>query len=163
MKEKVISILNDLNIKYKVYEHENIFNCEQSDKIFWHIQNWRSKNLFLTDKKNEKFYLISIDSKKKINLKKFWAYENIKWLTFANQDFLKQYLWVLPWSVSPFWLINDCSKKVKYFIDLDLINSNTVLFHPNDNWFTLELDKNEFLKFLIFFGINFSIISIDEK
>jgi Ala-tRNA(Pro) deacylase len=160
MKQKIYSILNQLNIEYKIHSHEAVFTCEQSEKYFWHIKSWKSKNLFLRNNKGTKFILISIEDYKKIDLKELWSTLWIWRLWFATKENLENYLWISPGSVWAFALINNEYKNIEYFIDSNLIKSDKVYFHPNDNTETLEIKSKDLIKFLEFINIKYTIINL---
>ena len=69
-------------------------------------------------------------------------------LSFAKEEFLMEYLGVIPGSVSPFGLINDNENKVSFYLDKKLTNSEKINFHPLINTSTITLSSNNFIDFM---------------
>jgi len=88
---------------------------EDSKNLRGSIDGAHSKNLFLKDKKNN-FFLVSFIEDIIADLKKASVPLNSKKLSFANEDYLMNILGIKPGSVSPFGLLNDKEKKVKFFL-----------------------------------------------
>ena len=99
-----------------------------------HIQ----KNLFLKNKKNN-FFLFSCDENAKVDLKQFSKSIDAKNLSFANAEYLEQFLGIKPGSVSPFALLNDKDNVVKFYLDEKLFNSEIINFHPLINTTTISI------------------------
>ena len=81
----------------------------------------------------------------KLLSKQVWAN---KWLSFASPERLKEKLNITPWSVSPFALIYNEEKDIKLIFDNDLLKDEFLSFHPNINTQTIDVPKDEFMKFL---------------
>lgn len=160
MNKKIFKILKKLDINYKLYEHEELFTCEQSQNIFHDLSIWHTKNLFLTNDKKSKYYLIVLSALKKADLKSLAQILWEKKFSFARENDLQKYLSIKPWSVSIFWLINDVEKQVNLIIDEYLRNGEKIFAHPNINTQTLELKTSDIKKFLKIFDINYKIIKI---
>ncbi len=65
---------------------------------------------------------------------------------------MKEKIWVNPWHVSPFALINNLEKDINIIFDIEL-KSTLVWFHPwrNDNTTVLNItDVEKYLKYLEF-------------
>ena len=58
------SALADLGISYEETEHEPVFNVCQAQSIKSKISGTGCKNLFLTDKRNEKYILVVLEESK---------------------------------------------------------------------------------------------------
>ena len=50
-------------------------------------------------------------------------------------------------SVSPFALLNDKERKVRLMMDEEVLSSEKIRFHPNDNTATVVLSSEDFLKY----------------
>ena len=160
MKEKIYNLLNRLNIKFIIHKHEPLYICEQANKYFRHIKSWKSKNLFVRNKKWDKHFLIIIEDCKRLDLKEIW---NTLWvwkLSFASEDRLLKYLWITTWAVWPFALINNKFENIPLIIDENLLKSNKLYFHPNDNSETLEISNNDFIQYLKSNNIDYNKIKV---
>ena len=72
-------ILKNINLKYPEYD---------------------AKNVFLTDDKKSKYYLISLKNDKKVDIKEFKNKYNTRHLSFARENDLKEILGLTPGSVT---------------------------------------------------------------
>ena len=112
-KEDLIRILNDHSFEYLIKEHAPLFTVEDSKALRGQIEGAHSKNLFLKDAKAN-FFLISIEESASIDLKKTMQQIQSKKLSFAKPEYLQDILGIEPGSVSPFALLNDTKKQVKF-------------------------------------------------
>ncbi len=145
-------ILSDLQISYEKHDHPAVFTVEDSDKYDIHLEGAHTKNLFLTTKEKDAYYLLVVESAKRVDLKKVAAFVHQKKLTFASPEMLFKYLELTPGSVSPFGLINDVGKDVIVLVDKDLMQYDKVGFHPNINTATLIIAMEDFKKYLAWCG-----------
>jgi Ala-tRNA(Pro) deacylase len=84
-------------------------------------------------KKGSINYLIVVESSKTVDLLKIAEIVEDFKLGFASPERLFNYLRTTPGSVSPFGLIFDRDNHVQVLVDRDLLASEQVHFHPNDN------------------------------
>jgi len=141
----IYEVLENLNIKYKEYEHPAVFTVEESEKHS--IPGEKNKNLFTRGRKTGEYYLITIEGSKRLDMKNFNK-EMGERVRFVGPEDLKKYLGVEPGSVTPFGLINDKNHEIKVIVDTDLLENEFVYFHPDRNTATLELSRDDFKKFL---------------
>ena len=147
--ESVLKLLDSLSVKYVKHEHPAVFTCEEADKYWINTAAAHTKNLFLkTEKPPHKYFLYILECKKRADLKQLAVKLKTGRLTFGKDEELKHILGLTPGSVSPFGLINDKNHLVTVLINQSLINYSQLLFHPNTNTATLEISKEDFLKFL---------------
>lgn len=119
--EKVLETLNILGIVYEKYDHPAVFTVEEADAHYKDFYAGKSKNIFIRNQKKDHYYLIVLESSKRINMKEVSAALGERPMSFASPDDLKKYLDLTPGSVSPFGLINNAEKNVKVIIDTDLM------------------------------------------
>ena len=138
-----------LKKKYKieVHQHDALFTVEDSRKLRGKIDGAHSKNLFLKNKKNN-FFLLSCEEADKIDLKKISKSLELGNISFAKEEYLKKYLKIKPGSVSPFALLND-DGFVNFYLEQTLYESKLVNFHPLINTFTITIETNKFIEFMI--------------
>ncbi|MDP2925632.1 MAG: YbaK/EbsC family protein [Nanoarchaeota archaeon] len=145
--QDIKTYLKNLNINFKTISHIPVYTCEEAEKYANELKGVHSKNLFLKNKKENKFFLIIIPAGRKLEIKKIEALLNEK-LTFADKSDLNEILNITTGAVSPFALINDKDKKTQLIISNEILISEYVAFHPNINTETLELTSNDFKRFL---------------
>ena len=146
-KDDLIKILNDYGSKYLVKEHAPLFTVEDSQALRGQIEGAHSKNLFLKDQKDN-FFLISIEESASIDLKKTMKHIESKKLSFAKPEYLKDILGIEPGSVSPFALLNDTNKQVKFYLDQSFLSYETVNFHPLINTATINISPQNLIELI---------------
>ena len=146
-KDDLIRILNDHGFEYFVKEHEPLFTVEDSKALRGQIDGAHSKNLFLKDAKSN-FFLISIEESASIDLKKTMQQIQSKKLSFAKPEYLQDILGIEPGSVSPFALLNDTKKQVKFYLDRSFLDSETVNFHPLINTATVNISPQNLIELI---------------
>ena len=66
--EKVIEVLNELDIPFEIVEHEPALTTEQADSFIEGIEGVRTKTMFLTNKKKTAYYLVIMDDQKRLDM-----------------------------------------------------------------------------------------------
>ena len=145
---KLISLLKNRKYNIEVHEHDALFTVQDSKELRGKIKGEHSKNLFLKNKKN-KFFLFSCEEEDKIDLKKISKTLDLGNVSFAKEEYLKQYLKIKPGSVSPFALLNDESGQVGFYLEQTLYESKFVNFHPLINTSTITIETVKFIEFMI--------------
>lgn len=146
--KNIYHVLADFKISYEKYEHPAVFTVAEAHEQDRNIPGGKTKNLFLRNKKADKYYLVVVESTKRIDLKKLAIELGESKFSFGSPDKLKELLNLKPGSVSPFGLINDHKKILNVVIDNDLLMYEKVGFHPNLNTATLVISVVDFQKFL---------------
>ena len=146
-KDDLIRILNDHGFEYFIKEHAPLFTVEDSKAFRGQIEGAHSKNLFLKDAKAN-FFLISIEESASIDLKKTMQQIQSKKLSFAKPEYLQDILGIEPGSVSPFALLNDTKKQVKFYLDRSFLDSETVNFHPLINTATVNISPQNLIELI---------------
>ena len=145
---ELIELLKKDKYNIEVHQHAALFTVEDSKKLRGKINGAHSKNLFLKNKQN-KFFLLSCEEADKIDLKKISKSLEIGNVSFAKQEYLEQYLKIKPGSVSPFALLNDDNDFVSFYLEQNLYESKFVNFHPLINTFTITMETEKFIEFMI--------------
>ncbi len=142
MKTKIFEILNHLKIDYKNYEHKAVFSCEDCK---WVDLPWkRVKSLLLRNKKATNFYMVVLLDDKKLDTNLIRTKFDDTKMSFASPEEMMQKIWLKPWNVSPFALINNEKKDIKLVFDEDL-DWEMIWLHPlqNDNTVVLKIKNLE--------------------
>lgn len=146
-KDDLIRILNDHGFEFFIKEHAPLFTVKDSKELRGQIEGAHSKNLFLKDAKAN-FFLISIEESASIDLKKTMQQIQSKKLSFAKPEYLQDILGIEPGSVSPFALLNDTKKQVKFYLDRSFLDSETVNFHPLINTATVNISPQNLIELI---------------
>ena len=114
------------------------------------------------DQKQNNFFLFSCEENAKVDLKLFSKSIDAKNLSFANAEYLQQFLGIKPGSVSPFALLNDKDNIVEFYLDEKLFKSEIINFHPLINTTTISIKTSEFINFLLENNKKIHIFSLDS-
>lgn len=135
MKDKIIGLLHELNIKYRWVDHPAVFTVAESMK---HIEGKTPiKNLLLQEKNHGRKILVIMNGEDRVDMRLVALTLGSKKLQFADSDTLKQTLGVTPGAVSVFGLLFDGSKDVEVVIEERLLEEPELGFHPNENTSTI--------------------------
>ena len=155
MDPRLAKTLEDSGVtEYKYFEHPAVETMEEHAK-YLPSEEGAIKNLFLKTKKTDKFFLVSCLSSRTVNLKDLQhqlGLENKELLRFAPEEYLEKYLGVVRGSATPFALINDKEKAVRFVLDKDVMSRPELMVHvhPLKNTATVTLRVSELMKFLDF-------------
>lgn len=133
-------------IAYTKHEHKPVFTVEESNELYEHIPGAHTKNLFLTNKDESRFFLYIIASHKRADLKHIAAVVGEKKLFFGSSEALFALLGVTPGSVSALGVINDIHHRVEVLVDREVWGSEAINGHPNTNTATLTFPQGDFHK-----------------
>jgi Ala-tRNA(Pro) deacylase len=145
---ELIELLKKENYNITVHKHDALFTVQDSKKLRGKINGAHSKNLFLKNKKSE-FFLLTCEETDRIDLKRISKSLDLGNTSFAKEKYLDQYLKIKPGSVSPFALLNDEGGHVGFFLEQSLYESKFINFHPLINTFTVTIETNRFIEFMI--------------
>ncbi len=140
--------LEELNIPYVRVEHDHadtIEICHQVEKV---LGSKICKNLFLCNKQQSDFYLLMMPGDKPFKTKFLSAQLGCTRLSFAGEDHMRDYLQTTPGSVSALELMFDTERRVKLVIDRDLMAGEFISGHPGISTSTLQLKREDLLKFV---------------
>ncbi|MBI5138275.1 MAG: prolyl-tRNA synthetase associated domain-containing protein [Candidatus Vogelbacteria bacterium] len=157
---KALEYLDSRKIKYILYEHEAVFTCEAADRVCAMIPGTMCKNLFLTDRKSGKFYLVTLPVTKRLDIKALTKRLAESSMRFGNSEELMAKLGLLPGSVSPLGLINNKDNDVTFILDSEIGEAETVSIHPNVNTASLTISKDNFRKMYEGFKNRYSVLDL---
>lgn len=148
MKKDIYNKLDELNIKYKILKHKEVFTAEEFYEITKEMEGHHCKNLFLKNSNKSKNYLLVAKYDKAVDLKKVKTQIESSRLSFDSPERLYELLKVTPGSVNPFSIINDVNNEVELLIDSDLLDGKSLNFHPSINTETFNISGEDFKVFL---------------
>ncbi len=144
---KIIDLLKEEKVPYILHEHPAVFTVEEANQFKAGQPGGHCKNMLLTNKKRDKFYLIVLESHKKMNFKEIGETIGVKGLKFAKESTLHRF-GTIAGAVSPFIILEDLHQEITLYLDNDLTRFEKLNFHPNDNTMTLGIETNAFLGFM---------------
>jgi Ala-tRNA(Pro) deacylase len=139
--------LDRLNIPHRTITHPPVFTVEQAKALRGAIEGGHTKNLFLKDKRDRPFLAVTLEDVP-VDLKALAPLIGAGRLSFASADLLRAHLGVEPGSVTPFALINDRDHAVTPVLDLAMLETSPLNFHPLDNTATTAVASKDLLRFI---------------
>ena len=157
---RTYDLLDQLEIPYQRLDHEPLPTIDACLEVDTLLNIEICKNLFLCNAKKTEFYLLLLPGKKKFRTaclsKQIGSYR----LSFADPEFMSQFLDITPGSVSVLGLMNDKENKVQLLIDKDVLSFECFGCHPCINTSSLKI-KTADLTDRILPAINHSFILVD--
>ncbi len=107
------------------------------------------KNLFLTNRQKTDFYMLIMPADKPFKTKDLSAQINSARLSFAESEFMLEFLDITPGSVSVLGLMNDKDNRVRLLVDAEILNDEYIGCHPCINTTSLKVKTTDiFDKFI---------------
>ncbi|MBR57405.1 MAG: hypothetical protein CMH54_05025 [Myxococcales bacterium] len=147
--DRIAIVLDELAIEFTIDHHTAVFTVEEAKAVRGEWAGAHLKNLFLCDRKKERFWLIVALEHKVVRLRELGnAVGEPRGLRFANVDHLQEMLGVQAGAVTPFALMNESAEDVNVLLDQDILQYDQVNAHPLHNMATLRLTSNDLLRFM---------------
>ena len=161
-KQEVYRFLQSKGIKMEMTEHKAVYNMAELAQVDIPYPNADAKNLFVRDDKKQNYYLLTVKGDKRVDLKAFRKVQQTRPLSFASEQELQSLLGLLPGSVTPLGLLNDESRRVKLFLDLDFWQQPGLIgVHPNENTATVWLKVQDLVDIIQEHGNEVSVVRFD--
>lgn len=145
--DEIIRYLDDHQIEYDLYYHKPVHNIKQLNELTLPLSEYISRSIFLSDDKNEKFYLISLKNDKNICLNELKLKLSTGSLSFASRDDIERYLGSSQGLVTPLGVLNDTERNVWVYID-EWFKGKTIGFHSLFNTETLFMETGDLMSVL---------------
>ena len=142
---RTYDFLDSLGIEYYRIDHEHLDTMEQCEAVDVALETVLCKNLFLCNRQHTAFYLLMMPGAKHFKTKELSSQINTSRLSFAEPEYLLEYLDIIPGSVSIMGLINDKENKVQLLIDKDVIVPDHIGCHPCANTSSLKIRTEDVL------------------
>ena len=163
-KQGVFDLLASKNIEFEKVEHPAVFHMGERDDIVLPHPEADAKNLFVRDDKKRSFFLITVRGEKRVDLRKFRKEQGLRPLSFGSPEELYAKLNLVPGSVSPFGLLSDSEREVKFFIDREFLEDPYLIgIHPNDNTATVFLKTEDLIDLIREHGTCVQIVDLPVR
>ena len=160
---EVYDLLDELNIPYVRVDHEvtpSIEACQEVDRI---LGIDICKNLFLCNRQKTNFYLLLMPGSKPFKTKELSAQIGSARLSFAAEEYLKEYMNLTPGSVTVMGLMNDKNRSVRLLIDKDLLQMEEFGCHPCINTSSIKMKTKDMLeKFLPYINCEYTAVELQS-
>lgn len=143
---RLFAFLDALAITHSTMEHRPLFTVEEGRDLHTVIPGLHCKNLFLKNKKRQ-IWLVVMPGDKRANLPALEKKLDSGRLSFGSAALLMEILGVLPGAVTPFALINDEARQTTVVLDSDMMQAETVNFHPLRNNASTTILAADLVKF----------------
>ena len=145
----VYDLLDKLGMEYERTDHEPANNMEVCQEIDRVLDTLICKNLFLCNRQQTQFYLLMMPGDKPFKTKDLSKQIGSARLSFADPEYMEEYLHISPGAVSVMGLMNDTENHVQLLIDKPVLEGGTVGCHPCVNTSSLKIRTEDMLqKFL---------------
>ena len=160
------------NISYNLYEHQPVFTVDDKPVVTaidgvatlsGEVPKPHFKTLFLKDKKNNSFFLVSVIEDKRVDLKALSDVLECGRFSFGKEEELFKLLKLTPGSVTPYGLIFDEQHKITFVLDEGALTISSVGFHPLRNDMTIVTTPQDFLSCMEKMGYKTRIVCIPTK
>ena len=146
---EVYDLLDSLGIPFERTDHEEANTMEACLEIDRILDTIICKNLFLCNRQKTQFYLLMMPGDKPFKTKDLSKQINSARLSFAEPEYMEEYLHIKPGAVSIMGLMNDAENHVQLLVDKPVLESETLGCHPCVSTSSLKLKtKDVFEKFL---------------
>lgn len=137
--QKVYELLDRLGIVYSHVDHEAANTMEACEAVDQVLEVQMCKNLFLCNRQKTAFYLLLMPGDKPFKTKDLSKQINSARLSFAEAEFMEEFLEISPGAVSVMGLMNDTENKVQLLIDRPVAEQEYIGCHPCVNTSSLKL------------------------
>ena len=146
---RVYDLLDSLGIRYQRTDHApatTMAVCEDIDKVLGCLI---CKNLFLCNRQQTSFYLLMLPGEKSFKTSTFSKTIGSSRLSFADPQYMEEFLDITPGSVSVMGLMNDKDHRVELIMDEDILKGEYIGFHPCINTSSLRLKTADLMEKII--------------
>lgn len=142
----VYELLDRLQVPYERVDHPAVPTIEACQEIDEVLGIQICKNLFLCNAQKTSFYLLLMPGHKKFKTKDLSKQIYSARLSFAGEEYMEEYLNILPGAVSIMGLMNDRENRVQLLIDRQVIEEEYLGCHPCVNTSSLKILMKDILE-----------------
>lgn len=147
--QRVYELLDRLNIEYDRIDHDAAMTMEACAEVDKMLNACICKNLMLCNRQCTDFYLLLIPGQKHFKTKQLSSQIGSSRLSFADGQYMEQFLDITPGSLSLLGLMNDKDNRVKLLIDEDILKDEYIGMHPCINTSSLKFKVSDVIEKLI--------------
>lgn len=143
---RVYDLLDTLGISYERVDHQAAMTMEDCREVDEALQSQICKNLLLCNRQKTAFYLLMISGEKRFKTSAFSKQIGSSRLSFADGEYMEQFLDITPGSLSVLGLMNDHDHRVALYIDRELLEGEYIGVHPCINTSSLRLKTADLMQ-----------------
>ncbi len=114
---RVYDLLDRIGIEYESMDHPAVSTMEGCRMVDERLHALICKNLFLCDRRRERYFLLMLPGRKKFRTAQVSALAGSGRLSFASEEDMRGMLDLAPGAVSVMGLMNDREKKVQLLMN----------------------------------------------
>lgn len=152
--------LKKLKIEYEEVTHPPVYTIEEMQALHLDEKGEICKNLFLSDDKGKKQFLVVLPGEKRADLKKLGEKLRVPKLRFASEKRLKQQLDLEKGAVTPLGVVNNEGHALPVYVDKELKNKDRLGVHPGTNEATVFISFDDLLRYIEDCGNPIELISL---
>ena len=157
--DSLYKLLEDLKIKFKVFEHPPSFTVDEAKKHRQGMNGFHIKNLFLRDKKKKSFLVVAHEDRM-IDLTQLTERIRSSRLSFGSKERLFGELGVFPGAVTPLSVVNNKKKNINIFLDAEMTDKEIIFCHPLVNDRTISLTYRSLLTYFAYLKLSFASVNL---
>jgi Ala-tRNA(Pro) deacylase len=158
---RTYDLLDELNISYQRVDHSPLPTIEACREVDALLNMEICKNLFLRNAQKTDFYLLLLPGGKKFRTAALSKQIGSARLSFAEPEFMEEFLDITPGSVSVLGLMNDNGRRVRLLIDKDVLSEEFFGCHPCINTSSLKFNTTDLLdKFLPAIQCEYTLVDL---
>ena len=146
---RVYDLLDSLGVTYQRIDHEPAMTMEACAEIDRVLDATICKNLLLCNRQCTSFYLLMLPGEKSFKTSTFSKTIGSSRLSFADPQYMEEFLDITPGSVSVMGLMNDKDRRVELIMDEDILKGEYSGFHPCINTSSLRLKTADLMEKII--------------
>lgn len=150
--QEMLVFLDRNGFDYQHIAHPAVFTCAEAALHRPQTPAVSTKNLFLSDKKGRRFFLVVTACEKQVDLERLGTQLACPRLRFGSESRLQALLGVTRGSVTMLGLVNDLERQVELWLDAEIWAGEHFLCHPLVNTATLVLSKTSLERFFTLTG-----------
>ena len=137
--ERCYDLLERLGVQFERLDHESVDTVDGCDEIGKLLGIEICKNLFLTNSKRDRYYMLMLTGDKHLVTKDLAKKIGSTRLSFGSPEKMEELLDLTPGSVSVLGLMNDHDHCVTLLVDSDIAKSEYFGCHPCINTSSLRI------------------------
>ena len=142
-------LLDSLGVEFQRIDHEAAMTMEACAEIDKVLDATICKNLLLCNRQHTDFYLLMLVGDKHFKTSVFSKQIGSSRLSFADPEYMEEFLDITPGSLSVLGLMNDKNHRVRLVIDEDVAKGEYFGCHPCINTSSLRLKTSDLMEKII--------------
>jgi len=161
--ESLYEVLERIGVHYERHDHPPVYTCEEADRLVPESQGAKTKNLFLTDRKGRRYFLVVVGDQMSVDVKALSPMVGANGLRLASPRRLREVLGLEPGSVTILALINDPRTVVDVVFETSIWTAAAVRCHPLVNTSTLTISHRDIERFLEYTGHRHLVVDVPAR